>query len=75
MKGFGLRGQSPPFSLNVTKETSFYRSAPLNIDEALIKEATDILFPNSSCVSIHEAPTVKGLLTMEGKIVQVRDKH
>ncbi|MEQ2234474.1 hypothetical protein ILYODFUR_032117 [Ilyodon furcidens] len=71
MKGYSVRGGSPPFALIATRETTFFRSSPVNVDETLMREATDVLWPHSILTPVAEIHNVKGLLTVEGNIVQL----
>ncbi|MEQ2264054.1 hypothetical protein XENORESO_018293 [Xenotaenia resolanae] len=75
MKGYSVRGGSPPFALIATRETAFFRSSPVNVDETLMREATDVLWPHSILTPVAEIHNVKGLLTVEGNIVQVSYMH
>ncbi|MEQ2160398.1 hypothetical protein GOODEAATRI_033350 [Goodea atripinnis] len=70
MKGHSVCGGSPPFALIATRETAFFRSSPVNVDETLMREATDVLWPHSILTPVAEIHNVKGLPTVEGNIVQ-----
>ncbi|MEQ2254034.1 hypothetical protein ILYODFUR_038752 [Ilyodon furcidens] len=71
MKGYSLRGESTPFVIIVTRETTFYRSSPVSVDAAFIKEATELLYPPSKLSPVSEVRDAVGLLTVEGQIIQL----
>lgn len=75
VKGYQVRGDSPPFSLNIVRETSFFKSSPVRVDEGLVMEASERLFPKSTPVPLANALSAKGLITVEGNIVQVIETH
>lgn len=71
MRGYGLRGQAPPYSINVSKETQFFRSAPVEVTDALREEAEKLLCPTSVSTAIVEADRAEGFLTIQGEVVEV----
>ncbi|KAL7386777.1 hypothetical protein ABVT39_013545 [Epinephelus coioides] len=48
IQGSNLRGQKPPFSINVPKETSFLRSAPSEIPQQLQDKAEELISPQTA---------------------------
>jgi len=71
MKGYTLRGESPPYHILVTKNTQFYRSSRFVCKEGIMEEARELLCPTSPQIPVANVKGTKGLLTVEGKIVQV----
>lgn len=70
IKGYTLRGENPPYKINITKNTQFFKTSPLNLAEEMRARAELMLQPVS-----HKTPLasreVKGLLTVEGEVLQV----
>ena len=71
VRGYGLRGSSPPYHLNVSKETTFYRSAAIIVSPELKQEAEDLLTPRSPLTPLSACRQSVGLLTVEGEVVEV----
>ncbi|MEQ2169834.1 hypothetical protein GOODEAATRI_029212 [Goodea atripinnis] len=45
MRGYRLRGASPPYHILVTKNTAFFRSSPVVCRDGLMEEAKALLYP------------------------------
>ncbi|KAM9699313.1 uncharacterized protein ACNS7B_003453 [Menidia menidia] len=71
MRGYSLRGQSPPYALLVTRDTQFLRTSPVAVSEELAGEALSALFPPSSLTNIGQVRGKRGLLTVEGQAVEI----
>ena len=71
MRGHSLRGESPPYFILVTRDTKFYRSSPVVCRDGLMEEARALLCPPSVETTLERVKDSKGLLTVEGDIVQV----
>ncbi|XP_034409530.1 uncharacterized protein LOC117745362 isoform X2 [Cyclopterus lumpus] len=72
IKGHSLRGQCPPFFFNISRETMFFRSAPIVISEDLKQQAEALLHPLSPLTPLSTCREAKGsLMTMEGEVVKL----
>jgi len=71
MRNYSVRGQSPPYYILVTKDTSFFKSTPVVCRDGLMEEAKALLCPPSLHTNIKNVKGTKGLLTLEGNVVQV----
>ena len=71
MRGYSLRGESPPYYIWVTKDTKFFRSSPVVCKDGLMEQARALLCPPSLQTTLQDVKGSKGLLTVEGEIVQV----
>ena len=47
MKGYSLRGESPPYFILVTRDTRFFRSSPIVCKDGLMEQARALLCPPS----------------------------
>ncbi|KAL3052988.1 hypothetical protein OYC64_005507 [Pagothenia borchgrevinki] len=45
IRGYTLRGESPPYYLNIEKGTMFFRGSNLNVPQNLLEEAEALLHP------------------------------
>lgn len=70
MKGYTLRGENPPYKINITKTTQFFKTLPLMVGEEMRARAEVMLHPESHVKSL-ASREVKGLLTVEGEVMQV----
>ncbi|XP_039458961.1 uncharacterized protein LOC120434720 [Oreochromis aureus] len=70
MRGHELRGQAPPYLINITSKTQFFRAPALPVSEALVKKAEELLEPPSPPTPLKMSPTSGGLMTVEGEVVE-----
>ena len=70
MQNYTIRGESQSYIL-VTKETHFFRCGPVVCRDGLMEEAKALLCPPSPHTDIKDVRGSKGLLTLQGTIVQV----
>lgn len=71
MRGHELRGQAPPYLINITARTQFFKAPALAVSEALIIKAEELLNPPSPATPLNMSPTSGGLITVEGEVVEV----
>lgn len=71
MRGYSLRGESPPYGIMITRDTVFFRSAPVQVSEALRLEGEKLLCPVSKETPLSEVRGAWGLLTVQGEVVEV----
>ncbi|KAG1928714.1 hypothetical protein F2P79_023497 [Pimephales promelas] len=71
VQGHALRGQSPPYLLNINKNTLFFRSAPINITEDIRQQAEALLTPHSPLTPLCTSRDADGLITVEGDVVEL----
>lgn len=71
VRGHSLRGQSPPYFLNITKETMFFRSAPIEIVSQLKEQAEALLRPLSPLTPLSTCRDAKGFITVQGIVAEV----
>ncbi|XP_024136562.1 uncharacterized protein LOC112151745 isoform X2 [Oryzias melastigma] len=69
--GYGLRGQSPPYLIKIDRQTKFFRGSDISISPGLINEAEKILNPPSKVVNLRESAEEKGLVTIQGTVVEL----
>ncbi|XP_041856827.1 uncharacterized protein LOC121649813 isoform X2 [Melanotaenia boesemani] len=69
LKGYELRGTSPPYTLWVTRETKFYRTSPVHVTPDLFAEGEKLLNPESRAIPLGITGEVQGFLTIEGRVV------
>ncbi|XP_005465040.2 uncharacterized protein LOC102076789 [Oreochromis niloticus] len=70
MRGHELRGTAPPYNINVTARTQFFRAPTLTVREDLVKEAEDILHPPAPLTPLKMSSTNGGLMTVQGEVVE-----
>ncbi|KAL4006398.1 sorting nexin-1/2 [Sarotherodon galilaeus] len=70
MRGHELRGQAPPYLINITAKTQFFKAPALAVTEALITKAEELLDPPSPATPLKMSPTFGGLMTVEGEVVE-----
>ena len=71
MRGYGLRGQAPSYSILITKDTQFFRSSPIHTSESLRAEGRKLLSPTSVNTDIRDAVQGHGFMTIQGEVVEV----
>ncbi|XP_036968891.1 uncharacterized protein LOC119027620 [Acanthopagrus latus] len=71
MRGHTIRGSNPPYFLYITERTMFFRTTPMTVSEQLHQQAEALLCPRSPLTPLHECHTSEGLITLEGKVVEV----
>ncbi|KAM9726474.1 uncharacterized protein ACNS7B_017386 [Menidia menidia] len=71
MRGYSLKGQSPPYIIWVTRDTQFLRTSPVTVSEELAAEALSALCPPSSLINIGQVRGSKRLVTVEGQVVEI----
>ncbi|XP_031140798.1 uncharacterized protein LOC116039861 [Sander lucioperca] len=71
MRGYSLRGEGPPFGINITKETQFFRSAPVEVSEELRASAENLLCPASTPTATKDIKSQQGFLTLQGEVVEI----
>ncbi|KAI4786621.1 hypothetical protein KUCAC02_037001 [Chaenocephalus aceratus] len=71
IRGHTLRGQSPPFALNVGREATFFKSSTITVPEQLIEEAEAMIHPASPLKQVTECRDVKGFVSVEGEVVEI----
>ncbi len=55
MRGYSLRGDQPPYAINVTWGTLFFKSAPVEVSEELRSQGQRLLSPPSADVPLAQA--------------------
>ncbi|XP_039457361.1 uncharacterized protein LOC120434039, partial [Oreochromis aureus] len=70
MRGYDLRGTVPPFSINVTSKTQFFRAPTLNVKEDLYKQADQLLHPPAPLTALQMSSASGGLITAQGEVVE-----
>ncbi|XP_016518301.1 uncharacterized protein LOC107833461 [Poecilia formosa] len=70
MRGYTLRGSEPPLMLNVTPATQFYKGPKVHCTSDILQKAEDIINPPAPLTLLEKAPEVKGLMTVQGEIVE-----
>lgn len=75
IKGHEIRGSEPPYYINVTNRTMFFRTAPMVVDDKLHEEAQALLFPKSILTPLVESQTAQGLLSVEGQVIEASLFH
>ncbi|CAI5670241.1 unnamed protein product [Oreochromis niloticus] len=70
MRGYDLRGTVPPFSINVTSKTQFFRAPTLNVKEDLYKQADELLHPPAPLTALQMSSASGGLITAQGEVVE-----
>ncbi|XP_035853723.1 uncharacterized protein LOC118494291 [Sander lucioperca] len=71
MRGYSLRGEGPPFGINITKETQFFRSAPVEVSEELRASAENLLCLASTPTATKDIKSQQGFLTLQGEVVEI----
>ncbi|XP_039469061.1 uncharacterized protein LOC120440487 [Oreochromis aureus] len=70
MRGHELRGQAPPYLINVTARMQFFKAPTLPVSDALFTKAEELLEPPSPATQLKMSPTSGGLMTVEGEVVE-----
>lgn len=72
LRGYTLQGQSPPYSVTITKDTRFFQCPHMIINEDIKQQATALIDPPSSPFTpIHACKERQGLMTVEGEVIEV----
>ncbi|KAM3619947.1 uncharacterized protein V6R79_016201 [Siganus canaliculatus] len=71
LKGHSLRGHVPPYQINVTRTTIFFRGPALPLPEELVEQAGSLLCPPSPIVHLGELQSVTSLLSVEGEVMEI----
>ncbi|GLD46528.1 uncharacterized protein AKAME5_002950700 [Lates japonicus] len=71
IRGYTLRGTSPPYIINITKNTLFFCSTNISVSEELKREAEALLAPASLLTPLRACSNQQELLTVEGEVVEV----
>lgn len=71
MRGYGLRGEFVPYSINISRETMFFRSGPIEVTPELRRQAESLICPPSPLTPLSSCTDTQGLFTVEGEVVQV----
>ncbi|XP_076730258.1 uncharacterized protein LOC143412675 [Maylandia zebra] len=58
MRGHELRGQAPPYLINITARTQFFKAPALAVTEALITKAEELLDSPSPANTTEDEPNV-----------------
>lgn len=60
MRGHELRGTNPPYVINITAKTQFFRVAVLLVPEELMAKAEDLLHSLAPVMPLRTSSTVGG---------------
>lgn len=72
IKGYSLRGDGPPYDINITRATTFYAgTANLAVPEDHYKRGKELLDPPSTVTPLDGVRGSMGLLTLVGEVVEV----
>lgn len=71
LRGYTLRGRSPPLFINIKKSTRFFQTTPLTPARAVLDEALTLLFPPSARTALSECEGVAGFVTVEGEVMEI----
>ncbi|KAM3624823.1 uncharacterized protein V6R79_002111 [Siganus canaliculatus] len=71
MRGHTLRGSLPPYFVNISKGTAFFRASTLFVPEELVGEAESLLHPPSPTRHLRDIRGVEQLVTVTGQIKQM----
>ncbi|XP_036947926.1 uncharacterized protein LOC119016944 [Acanthopagrus latus] len=71
MRGHTIRGSDPPYYLNINERTMFFRTTNLEVTEELYQQAEALLYPASPLTPLFECLASKGLMTVEGQVIEV----
>ena len=70
MRGHTIRGSDPPYYLNINERTMFFRTTNLEVTEELYQQAEALLYPASPLTPLFECLASKGLMTVEGQVIE-----
>lgn len=71
MRGHELRGTNPPYLINITAKTQFFRAAVLPVPEELMAKAEDLLHSFAPVMPLRMSSTVGGLMSVDGEVMEV----
>lgn len=71
MRGHELRGTNPPYLINITAKTQFFRAAVLPVPEELMAKAEDLLHSLAPVMPLRMSSTVGGLMSVDGEVMEV----
>ncbi|XP_042264214.1 uncharacterized protein LOC121895268 [Thunnus maccoyii] len=72
LRGRSLRGQSPPFFLSIGRCCQIFRTSDLAASEQLRTESVEaLLHPSSPPTHLRDCRDAKGLMTIEGQVVEI----
>jgi len=64
VKGLSLRGQSPPFQINVGKDTLFFRSTPIALSAEIKGLAEALIHPPSPLTPLSTCRDARGMISV-----------
>ncbi|XP_063348546.1 uncharacterized protein LOC134640563 [Pelmatolapia mariae] len=70
MRGYELRGTAPPYNINITARTQFFRAPTLTVIEDRFTEAEHLLHPPAPLTPLKMSSTNGGLITVQGEVVE-----
>ncbi|XP_042073786.1 uncharacterized protein LOC121813890 [Haplochromis burtoni] len=70
MRGYELRGTAPPYNINITARTQFFKAANLTVSEDRFTEAEHLLHPPAPLTPLKMGSTSGGLITVQGEVVE-----
>lgn len=70
IRGHSIRGNEPPYFINVTGRTMFFRTTHMEVRKDLHHEAEALLHSASPVTPLSECHTSQGLMTVEGQVVE-----
>ncbi|KAM4548236.1 uncharacterized protein PAE49_016585 [Odontesthes bonariensis] len=71
LRGYTLKGVSPPRCIWVGRETQFFRSSPIEVSDELKSRAQALLFPESTVTALEKIHQAKGLITVVGQVTEL----
>jgi len=71
MRGYSLKGVSPPRSIWVSRESQFFRSSPVAISAEIERKAQALINPESNMTSVGQIREAKGFITLVGQVIEV----
>lgn len=70
IRGYSLRGDEPPYFINVDRRTLFFHTTEKFVSDDLRKEAETMANPASPLTPLSEGDTRQGLMSVEGQVVE-----
>ncbi|XP_055366644.1 uncharacterized protein LOC129604427 [Betta splendens] len=71
LRGYILKGESPPYHLTLTRDTQVFRGASITINDVLIKEGEALLQPTSVLTPLAEVSGQRDFMTIKGEVIEV----
>ncbi|XP_034058053.1 uncharacterized protein LOC117537009 [Gymnodraco acuticeps] len=71
IRGYTLRGQFPPYFMNIAKNTMFFRGTTLQVPQNLLEEAEALLHPASPLTLIKDCTEGQGYMSVQGEIIEM----